>query len=108
MDLLDQMLTVLFVSSHAGEHLHRGLEDYAHQSDLDALLNIVGLIDRKHVDPEPERLLGAMQSCLRQCQPAIVTNFESFFPDPNFLLFADVSPGVRYGEVGRRVAQGVC
>jgi hypothetical protein len=88
MDLLDQMLTILFVSSYAGKHLHRGFEDDTHQTDLDALLNIARLIDRKHIDPDPERLLGVMQPCLPQCQPGVATNVESFpiDPDPPLIL----------------------
>jgi hypothetical protein len=106
-DLLDQMLTILFVSAYAGKHLHRRLEDDAHQTDLDALLNIVRLIDRKHIDPDPERLLGVMQPRLPQCQPAVVTNVEPLVRDPHVPFLAGVSPRVRNGDVGRRVAQGV-
>jgi hypothetical protein len=43
-DVLDQVLTVVFVDSHAGKYVPRGIVDDAHEADLYALLDIIGLI----------------------------------------------------------------
>jgi hypothetical protein len=60
MNLFDQEFTVVFVDSHAGKHVLRGIVDEAHQADLYAFLDIIGLIYRKHVHPDPERSINAM------------------------------------------------
>jgi hypothetical protein len=56
MDLLNQILAVVFVISHTGKYVFGGVVDLAHQTDLDAFLNIVSLIDREHIHPDHEWL----------------------------------------------------
>ena len=58
--LLGQIFAIMVVNPYAGKHVLRRLVNRAHQADLDNLLYVVGLIDRKHVHPDPERLLKAM------------------------------------------------